>query len=366
MLGQVVRGESVVSMVNFETPESFSALLDPTYEIRTHLNTYVDGGSGIGTADPNVWQASFVIPYSAPATDLGESYSLKWQWAGDNGSILQVINNFIVVDSGEAAPIETGKVILASRGFTADIYLDEIPTIPVNYVLQGAYDKKNYSIIPVDPSAWHVSGNGYKATVSVPSLASLGYPNSALAEFVGYWTYGDDIESNTYYMVNEPVFAMVSRIRGLVDKARNYDINPNLIITDRDIVWAILNGVDRVNGLPPRSTDWTLESIPRTLIYYVYLAAAVEICRAQYLAEGMSAFNFTAPAVQLDIDRTQYWQTLADQLDSQFKDEAKPAKTNEARKINAKGQLLISIHANTNYPLIFPLRIGYMSGRVWS
>jgi hypothetical protein len=60
--------------------------------------------------------------------------------------------------------------------------------------------------------------------------------------------------------------------------------------------------------------------------------AEVMALRSQFLAEGEKVFNFSGQAISLEVDRTQYYQTLADNIQSYLDAEGKQVKQNLIKK----------------------------------
>ena len=79
-------------------------------------------------------------------------------------------------------------------------------------------------------------------------------------------------------------------------------------------------------------------------------AGAMHALQGQYLAEGMTTFDFQGLGVQLSIDRTQYIQTIVDQLNQELTDRIPRTKRLYIRS-SSPGVLNISVHAITNFTL---------------
>jgi hypothetical protein len=60
--------------------------------------------------------------------------------------------------------------------------------------------------------------------------------------------------------------------------------------------------------------------------------AEVAMLQAHALAEGEKAFNFSGQAISLDVDKSQYYQTLADNLLQQINEDIRPFKQNLLKK----------------------------------
>lgn len=121
-------------------------------------------------------------------------------------------------------------------------------------------------------------------------------------------------ELHPFYTVTPYSADFANAIRKLVDKARIGDTNNYLGITMTDLMHAVIRGADYVMQSEPMMTGFALDQMPRMLRDYIIKAGAVDLLRAQYLAEGMSQGDFQGLGVQLNVDRTQYLDQLISQL----------------------------------------------------
>jgi hypothetical protein len=135
------------------------------------------------------------------------------------------------------------------------------------------------------------------------------------------WDYVDedgasDQALHAYWTITNYSSTYLAAIRKLVDRAKIGDANRYMNITTADLANALIRGMEYVAISPPMLTPFSLDQIPITLRDYVIKAAAVDFLRAQYLAEGMSAFDMQGLGVQLNVDRSQYLDSLAQQLNN--------------------------------------------------
>jgi hypothetical protein len=104
-------------------------------------------------------------------------------------------------------------------------------------------------------------------------------------------------------------------------------------------------------------TNFTMTAADGPIRWFWIGYSCVAACRAQYLAEGMKAFDYAGQVVQLNIDRTPFWDQMAQALEAQLSEQVKPFKdvlakrgvidgdgSNMALRPGAVGSIGITIH----------------------
>jgi len=133
------------------------------------------------------------------------------------------------------------------------------------------------------------------------------------------YTLCDDVDSgqqiHPIYTITAHSMTFLNGIRKLVDKARIGDVNTYLEYTMSDLAHAFARGCEFVWQSPPAAGGWPIDQTPVALKDYIIKAAAVDILRAQYMAEGMSQFDLQGLRTTLSVDRTQYLAQLVGELE---------------------------------------------------
>lgn len=174
---------------------------------------------------------------------------------------------------------------------------------------------------PIDVDAVSRRGDAYvykfvsSSTVDTRPNASMG-----VGSLVWSYTPSDaelpQQELHPFYTITPYAADFANAIRKIVDKARIGDTNNYLDISMTDLMHAVIRGADYVMQSEPLATGFALNQMPRMLRDYIIKAGAIDLLRAQYLAEGMSQGDFQGLGVQLNVDRTQYLDQLISQLTS--------------------------------------------------
>ncbi len=258
-----------------------------------------------------------------------------------------VINT--VLPSSAVIPLDGSKyVISATDGTTsaAEWFSVLSPTDPVqnDHGIEMAYLQgrafTDSIILPYQPTALTVSINLTAGTVvrtdvsvDVAQYTRIGQSfaykygagvvdtqtGSTLGTGIVTWMITDpsgneSFELHPFYTITTRTMLFINGIRKLVDKIRLGDVHQYLQFTMSDLAHGMNRGIDYVAQSPPLMTLFPLDQAPLSMADYIIKAGAVDIIQAQYLAEGMGAFDFQGLGVQLNVDRTQYLESMLNSL----------------------------------------------------
>jgi hypothetical protein len=136
------------------------------------------------------------------------------------------------------------------------------------------------------------------------------------------------------HIVNTSILSAVADLRMAINKAHtSISRAQDLVFTEGNLLSYLRSGRDYFNGAGlGMLTSFTMLNAQGSIREFWIRCSAIAALRAQYLAEGEKAFNFGGQAITLDVDRTQYYQGLADQLKSELDAELKPYKQNLIKK----------------------------------
>jgi hypothetical protein len=351
--------------------------------------------SGTATQDlanPAHWTTTITIPQSAPVCLNDQYYSIVWLANGLNTKFSQQ-QSFSVVNPDNSGQFEAAVVALLNQPFTINLVLpyNNIQTLALQllnsqsnvvYQLPGLSTTPSmqngsqyiYSMPITDPVTLQALGQGVTPPPSGQYIYTSGYnngpPSIGVQPYMAYITYTDpygnqQIELQPVYICNTLCVQTMNAVRNFVDRIRNYDNIPQLRIDEKTLVEFTVQGLMRVNSTPPTHIYFTFNQMPQAFHFYVQKAACYELLQAQYLAEGMTAFNFSGMSVQLDSDRTQYIATIVDGLRTDL-ESLVIAKKNYARSgggTGSMGTINIVVGPNTNFVWkAFPNNMGAFMG----
>jgi len=355
----VVVGEEVTFDIDFfdddGEPVDFAAA--PTYEVVDHEGDLIVNGTGVQDQNASErWVATFVMPDGAPATDDPDSfYVIRWKGkdADDNRNTAR--EKFRVSDGLDEneAPIQP-IVVLQKDDETTDYFKaeKEVANVVISIVDPIANSETTIHDDSVDLDRTVGGVRIYKYDIDLSEkFSNPGVVVRQLHWEVEFDDGEQEREVHELYVITPIVLKFISDVRRKIDKGQTWNLNPALRIHDWEIIAHLLYALDRINSLPATVTSWDLNTISsiKGNTHLIDLTC-VEILRAQYLAEGMSAFNFSGQSTQLDSDRTQYIQGMIDQINTDLEEKIRKFKKGIVRA--SGGVLSINIGPSTNYPAL--------------
>lgn len=298
-----------------------------TWVIKDHNGVTVVSGTGTqDLTNAALWTATTTIPSAAPIPPDGSKWAVTWRLPLANGSDAYQMETFDLVASGDesAEPRVTDVLVLLGTALRDSIALPSAVTTPSFKIT----DENGRTIATLVPTS-AVSGQNKIWTVSGAADA-LKVPLGNAGYFLGAWTWTGltgypETEIHPIYVLNSAAMTLINNIRRFVDKARLQDIHPHLSYTDVDLLHYALRGIAYCNGIGPSLTYWSLGGLPASLTHFIEMAGALNAVQSQYLAEGSSTFDFQGLGVQLNVDRTQFLDNIAGQLNA-FLDKLPDAK----------------------------------------
>jgi hypothetical protein len=272
----------------------------PPFEIRRMVdNAFVLEGTGQQDPDnTGRWFSPVVLPEGMPPGD----YNIVWL-----GSVSGVPNRNIerfTVAEEKSDYIEIDRLFDETQPIVDALLVDDCDIV-TDFNIRICSVDGNTLMTSFDAQRIARDGSIFYVTEFSDSLRA---GPSAFACYVVIWqfTINDHphVEYHFVYVANYKVLAYVNELRRMIDKAHLQHPNPALRWNDVDLVAFLNLGLQRVNASPPTQTNYTIATIPDTLIYYVLNATAIEALNSRYLAEAEAAFSFNGQPVSLEVDRT--------------------------------------------------------------
>ena len=352
----VIRGQQATLQTMFMVDEQPMIFKDaPSWKILDFNNNVILDGYGIqNTLHPQEWFAVFTLPTDAPI-DIDLNYSIQWK-ADIEGNIYRNSESFTVLEEGEPFALDGSNIMLVNSNLHLTAMFSSPPINPKVEIFK--VDGGNPIYESSEPAYFTTRKfNNFYALDFNPQTKIPGINDNyqGAYPFMINWNYESDTRPNnteiqTLYVITPKVAYYIDALRRYMDKARNYDINPNLRWTEAELTHFLLIGLSRINAAPPSMTEWTIPSLPKSLEYFLLKCAEVEALNALYLAEGFSAFDFQGASTQLNVDRTQYIQYKIDEINSWLDGSTglKAAKDTTIRNSNSGGALSLSLTPSTN------------------
>jgi hypothetical protein len=303
--------------------------------------TIISGSASQDDFDPSIWHATLAIPDELPILPYGQLYRLIWTLTATNGANWNNTDSIAAQAPDEPPDQPLGLVIVN------DIAMDDTLLVPValgsyqhsvldnegNIVWQGSVNTAPSPLV-------YEGGFAYTDTIPAQNLYERGNP------YWIRWLY--NVEGYPSHITQYPLWLMVPRawghiaeLKSQLDKIRDQDIDANLRWSDAELMQHLYTGLNHVNASPPHHTNWGLDNSPHILDIAIRKAAQLSAIEARYLAEGMTAFEFTGQSTNLTIDRTQYLSAVMGDLTSWLEANLANYKRNAIRR--GPGQLHVTL-----------------------
>lgn len=135
----------------------------------------------------------------------------------------------------------------------------------------------------------------------------------------------DIVQANLWVITPQTTVA-ISMLQQAIDKAKLENVIPELEFTTSDYLLYLYRGLQMFNSYPPLVTSIRGTNMQGILLHLWIVCSSLEALKAQTLAEGASAFDFSGQTVNLNVDRTPSLEAAIGRLESQIENEVKPYK----------------------------------------
>lgn len=384
LVGTMQAGNSTVSTVVFNLPDNPDngyvtwELINNESQVLSSGNAftyYVDnnGLDNIVTA-----QCLIICPSDTEPTTQGRRYQIRYSLVLDDNTIYQY--ETLRVESNVTVPLGACDIVeLVGKKITLSIVLPQLYS-KVSVCIYA----DNQPVVPVktltNPQRVS-SGWLYSAGLDSRALAVSIDSYDVVYEFSNH-DYEVNSESAKLWIINPSIRSAADDILAKVQKARaTLYGSTDLVFTIPTLLTWLRRGRDLFNGWQGLFTSFTMTNAKGVIREYWLLCSELGALEAQYLAEGEKAFNFSGAAIQLDVDRTGFLDSMINAIRSNLDQNLKPIKQNMISKgytsgdgagtdgqggiaanPRALGTVGISITPASAWGRFYP---GYLIGRAW-
>ncbi len=330
-LGETIEATASFFKDNVAIP-SLDPSLYPYYVVKDIDRELVAGGVGTLGVD-NLYHASITIPDDATLSTDTSKYVIEWSLVSVVNESFNVTEFFDVAHPtySEILNKEQQKITLPFSPLLLSLPLPSEPDL----ISFSVYDISNTVMYgPVTPIGNGMYSEMYIYDVTIPAN-TLGSGRS----YSAVWSF--DIGASSVYVQKITVIDLlslmkVSDMRMYLDKVSK-DIDLYVGYRDSDLVFHLAQGLNIINLVSP-ITEWKTvdfaNSTSMTPIEYVWVqAACLSALKAQYLAEGDNAFDYSGQPLSLTVDRTQYIESeisrIQEYLNNDFKEFKKQFKNRQ-------------------------------------
>jgi hypothetical protein len=127
-------------------------------------------------------------------------------------------------------------------------------------------------------------------------------------------------QSSSLFIINVSILTAVTELKGFFDRLNQEARLPSLEYSSADYCLWLKQGMDMFNssGL---FTQFTMTNATGAIRHWWFICSIISALRNMYLLEGQRSFSFSGQSVSLDVDITQYLQTLLSDLQGQWDSE---------------------------------------------
>lgn len=302
----------------------------------------------------NAVEATSVIhvPSDIPPSSENSAYQIRWELILPNADHIYLFENLTVI-GGTSTPLGAQDSV-EMQGDPATLYvvLGKLYDSVIAEIYTGI--TKIASLVPNGKPTKVSSGYLYQITIDTSTVpSSLDALTVTWKYFNGASPHIVNRETAKLFVVNPPILTAIEDSRMQVSKARTtlFGYEDAIFDTATILSW-LRRGRDDFNAAGGMFTTFDMSLATGALRSYWLMYSEIAMLRAQSLAEGEKAFNFSGQAISLEVDRTAYYDKLADSLQSQVDSNIGPLKKNMAMKgITSGNGDLNSVHGG-NRPML--------------
>jgi hypothetical protein len=346
-MSSLTKGISQPVSLKLKNNPSFST--SPVFEVTNSNGNIIASGIAVFNGASFSWNATFIIPASYQSITGDESITVEVIGKDTSGKTISTERYYELLDAEDdfesfGVVYSTGSPVVDSFVLNKGTYLSSDCTYTVmdnmgNTVVNSSSVLSltktrviNKSDVPdrfTDPEF-----RGFKYTVELS-------PFSLTGPFYYFHTikyvFNDSPQKQEILRPLYPVAgSMGNHILNLklyLDKARLKEIDPTLQWHTDELVHALYEGANFVNGFPTTLTNWTVDAWPTALNTYLFMAAAVYALNSRYLAEGFNSFEFSGLSTNLNFDRKETITYKIEELKGLLESQLEKAKTAAIRTI---------------------------------
>jgi|APMI01.1.fsa_nt_gi hypothetical protein len=285
-----------------------------------NMRLVVQGAASVDSVNASLYVATITLPSSVPPTEPGQAYTIQWRMKGVDGERYTVNDQFRVTayDLDPDSYYPKDVVIIPGSGFVDRIKMQKTATPPD--VIYSIITETGMTLATKTPVMTEVGGY-YSFTVKFTKeeAASLGVPTGVQQHYIGNWRVTDDldfdeVESRPVYVLTPQAQTIVHAMYKMLSEGVVQNIEPYTTATVGTYLHHAIKGFAKVNGMPPRSTAFSINApFPVGLIDLIEKAGMVSYLQS-LLASVNSNWEFQGAGVQLNVDRTTSVQSMIDQF----------------------------------------------------
>lgn len=272
------------------------------------------------------------VPSNTLPTSEGCAYQLRWEFYKDTNSSTSPLYQY------ENLTVQ-GTGTIPNGAYTAVEIVGD--PIVLKAVLPKAFDSVAVEVFQYNNKLMSIPATSAPLRVASGCLYQIDITGSgvslpaSLDAYTVIWKYSSvnnpEIFRSTahLYVTSATILSAVEDCKARVSKARTTLLGFDDTLFDTEtLLTGLRRGKDDFNAAGGYITGFDMTEATGAIRSYWLAFSEVFLLRAQALAEGEKAFNFSGQAISLEVDRTQYYSSLADTLSSNLESQVRPFKAN--------------------------------------
>ena len=347
----------------------------PSYRILDTSGSILAQGVGVSSGQPGFWKIGWVVPRSAPISDIYRRYQFNATMVDNQLRQFETSFEFDVVEGAVPAQQVFEQQVMSFSG------------VPIRCIFSNTVRPTQLSMAfflrGQDSNPLYVGSFIYPLPVPLPSTnimevsdSSGGFnyyidvPGQSVGTYSAIWAVRDtavsqlDIEHQSVQVVDTTTMHRITSVRMLVDKLQK-KLGIVFAYTNSDLLEYLNRGGELVNSYWP-PTNFTASNFPAPLEAFYILAAAWWGLTAQRILYAETNFAFSGQTVTLDynpgadIDNaiSQFKEVLDNQVSKAKKQllrEARPVGTVATRPYRFRTNLVFPVSGNVGQALFMRL-----------
>lgn len=363
LIEEISAGDAAIGKGFFVLPQGSSAvncyvmweLLDTSGNVFSSGNAYditmlVDTFSTVVEANAVVH-----VPTSVPPTLDGQKYQIRWSLVDSvTQETTYTFESIRVVGKSNNPVGASDSVELHGDNCLLSLVTPNLYDTVGFEIFSPVGNQRVANLSPVQnpqriSSGWYYQGAFDTSTVE-PSLAP----------YIVSWKYHDaqtpwssSRETARIFVINSSIMNAVEDARRTVNKARSAFFQaPEMIFDVQTIIGFLRRGMDTFNGSGGYYTAFDMTDATGGVRDFWLGYSEVALLEAQALAEGEKSFDFQGQAIQLTVERSQYYSSAAETLKSRLEGNVRAFKANLQQKGISGGTGNVNNLSNSNMAFV--------------
>lgn len=379
-IGQMVAGESAAARLSLSVPASLDfvearirwELLDAGSQV-WNFGDAVDFVSELSQTAPGqktiTAEISLAVPTNVIVNEQGSVFQVRWTIDLRNKQQLFSFENFTVFPPNSTDLGAVDAVELAGDTAVVQLRLSHQPAFIQYECFRG--NARLFGRREVSSASNEAEG----VITYTGGITPTEYLAPSLDPLTVVWHYGKtsantNKETTQIFVVTPVILDAAKDMQTWLSRAySDAGMQPGNMFSTTDFVKYLRLGRDQFNAAVT-PTNFSLTAADGPIRWFWLMYSCIAAARAQYLAEGMKAFNYSGQVVQLDIDRTPFWEQVASTMEAQISEQVKPFKDALAKRgqLDGDGSNTLSLRRGAVGAIgitahgISPLRNGMQSG----